>query len=217
MFTKFVRSHRFLSIFLTLAVLCIVIMGTIYVTVQQNYRQGANDPQIEATEEIANAMEQGLGADSIINPDNSIDISKSLSMFLIIFDKDGKMLAGSGKLGDNVPIPPQGVIDYTKANGGDRFTWEPQKGTRVAAIIKKVGDDKGFVLAAKSLREVEKREQDTLKLVGIGLALCLLLSYKLAWILTKISGNIAVIEETNVIVEQPQVSAEQSSDSNPLI
>ena len=57
---------------------------------------------------------------------------------------------------DKTPSLPDGVLQMTKALGENRLTWQPQVGVRIAAVI--VASDKGFVLAGRSLREVEIRE-----------------------------------------------------------
>ena len=59
--------------------------------------------------------------------------------------------------GKNLSLPA-GVLDYVKANGEDRITFQPQPGVRIAAVIVPVSGAKpGFVLAGRSLREVENR------------------------------------------------------------
>jgi hypothetical protein len=51
------------------------------------------------------------------------------------------------------------VLDYVRTNGEDRITWQPAPGVRMASVVVGFqGTRSGFVLAARSLREVEKRE-----------------------------------------------------------
>jgi hypothetical protein len=50
-------------------------------------------------------------------------------------------------------------LDYVKQNGEDRVTWQPEAGVRIAAVIEGYGGAApGYVLAGRSLREVEIRE-----------------------------------------------------------
>ncbi len=127
-----------------------------YVLVQQDLRQSANDPQIQMAED--NISPASLPA---------IDISQSLAPFVIIFDDNGKPIASSGTLNGATPVPPAGVFDYVRTSGGgnlrptdvfgeDRFTWEPESGVRVAAVVVRQGSD--FILAGRNIREVERRE-----------------------------------------------------------
>jgi hypothetical protein len=64
-----------------------------------------------------------------------------------------------------------GVFDYTRAHGQDRITWQPRSGVRSAAIVARYGGaHPGFVLAGRSLREVEAREDRLTLMVGIAWA-----------------------------------------------
>jgi hypothetical protein len=193
------KRFRGLVIFILLAAMVTVIAGTIYSTVQQAYREGANDPQIEAADTIADLLNQGAPADAIVGQSGNVDMAKSLSLFIMIFDKDGKAIASSGKLNDNIPTPPSGVFDYLKKHTEERFTWQPEKGTRIAAVIKKVSDDKGYVLVGRNLREVEMRERNLTIMVGIAWVALLALSGLLTWALTSLDGGDTIIQETEII------------------
>ncbi len=57
-------------IWLLSAAILTIIFGTIYVTVQQIYRQSANDPQIELTQEVVKTLEQGAPVDAFLPPPN---------------------------------------------------------------------------------------------------------------------------------------------------
>jgi hypothetical protein len=65
------------------------------------------------------------------------------------------------------PDIPKGVFDYTRAHGEDRVTLMPEPGVRSAAVLVSVaGGPGGFVLAGRSLREVEKRIDQLTQMVG---------------------------------------------------
>lgn len=213
MILSFVNRFRGWVTFILLAAIITVLMGALYATQQQAYRTGANDPQIEATEEIANALNQDVPADAIISSENAVNLERSLSTFVIIYDKDGKVLVGSGKLGDQIPTPPSGVFDVTRARGENRFTWQPQTGVRLATVLRKADNDKGFILAARSLREVEQREQRLVIMMAVAWAVSLLLAAVLSRVLENQNNQLTVIEETNVVaVSNP--SAQASSEAN---
>jgi hypothetical protein len=54
---------------------------------------------------------------------------------------------------------PEGVFSYVRQSGEDRLSWQPQPGVRSATIVTSYGGGHpGFVLAGRSLLEVEKRE-----------------------------------------------------------
>ena len=56
------------------------------------------------------------------------------------------------------PSLPGGVLDYVRQRGEDRLSWQPEPGTRYAAVVERVtAAQPGFVLVARSLRETERR------------------------------------------------------------
>jgi hypothetical protein len=140
-------------------VLVTIVLGCVYVADQQMLRQGANDPQIQMAEDAAAALARGASAPAIVSSGAQIDIAKSNSPFIIVMNSKGTILQSSGILGTLPPILPRGVINYMQSHAEDRITWEPAKGVRIAAVIVRFDDRaSGYVLAGRSLREVEKRE-----------------------------------------------------------
>lgn len=169
------RLTKVLRYWTPLAVIITALIGFTHVAVQQNYRQNANDPQIQIAEDSVSDLNMGANASSL-NSSRKIDINLSLSPFLIVFDKNGKFVASNAILDGKTPIPPQGVFDFVKSGGTsnlgsikkqiiyslqggltqNRFTWQPKKEVRIAAVITKYNG--GFILVGRNLREVEKRE-----------------------------------------------------------
>ncbi len=171
-----------------------------YVTVQQNVRQSADDPQIQMAEDAAEQISNGASASMTISPfgdsqsdSPNTDIAQSLKPFLIVFDQSGKVISSSASLDGLVPTPPVGVFTYTDKNGEDRFTWQPVPQARIAAVLVKVPPPdaadaatttiikasdaaNGFVLAGRSLREVEVRENSLFNEVALGWIIILMLS-----------------------------------------
>ncbi len=141
---------------LPLAAVITAMCGLAYLLVQQAGRQGANDPQIQLAEDAAVALAQGAAAESLLP--TQIDVGKSLAPFVIVYDDAGQVVAGSGLLHGEVPAVPAGVLEYTRWRGQDRITWQPERGVRIAAVVvRSEGTNPGFVLAGRSLREVEVR------------------------------------------------------------
>lgn len=210
---NFSPKFRGILIFVLLTVLVTVIMGTVYGAVQQSYRSGANDPQIEATQSVADIIQQGAPLDQIVGNSDTIDLTKSLSVFVILLDKDGKVVGGTGKIDDKVPTPPQGVIDYVKAHDEERFTWEPKDGVRIAAVMTKV-DDKGIVLAGRSLKEVELREKSLTMMVGLGWIISMVFVILLSLVLgmgvgSSVSNVLVDVVEVNTVEPRSEPSSEQ--------
>jgi hypothetical protein len=191
-------KYRAWLIFLVMAAMVTLVAATVFAAVQQNYRSNANDPQVEAVETLEQVLKQGVPPELITSQGDTVDMKNSLALFVMIFDKDGKSLASSGKLGESSPTPPAGVFDYLRAHDYDRFTWEPEKGVRVAAVGKKLSDDKGFVIVGKSLKEVENRIQNLGIIVAIPWLALLLLSGLLSYLLSK-QNSTTILQETEII------------------
>lgn len=163
-------------------VLLTFVSGLVYAEVQQNYRQSANDPQIQMAEDASAKLANGQAV--LNSSDEKIDIAKSLAPFLITFDHNGNLTSSHAILNENPPIVPAGVFDYVKNHGQERFTWEPESGVRIAAVMLHFnGKAQGFVLAGRSLREVESRVDRLTRTVGLaylaGLFVTLILSLAL--------------------------------------
>lgn len=155
-----------IKIWLPMAVISAGLCGLVYLSVQQSLRMGANDPQIQMAEDAANQLNAGTQVESVI-PAGKVEISTSLAPFLIIFDESGKVIASSAVLHGQIPDYPAGVLDYTKQNGEDRVTWQPEAGVRMATVVMPTLN--GFVMAGRSLREVEIRETTVQNICGLAL------------------------------------------------
>ena len=168
------------SIFQSCLLIAIVVSGLaglLYVTVQQVVRSAADDPQIQMAEDAATALNNGEQMQSIV-PVGKVDIATSLALYMIIFDINGKPVVSSAQLNGQVPTIPPGVFDAVRQHGEDRITWQPQPGVRSAVVVVQFhGSGGGFVLAGRSLREVEKREDDLLHIDLLGWAAILIVSF----------------------------------------
>jgi hypothetical protein len=148
---------RILGRWLPLAVAITGMSGLVYLVAQQSLRIGANDPQIQMAEDAAQTLTAG-GAVEAILPAGKIDLASSIAPFMIVFDESGKVLASSALLNGQTPTLPLGVLDYVRQHGEDRVSWQPAAGVRIAAVVVAYqGAAGGFVLAGRSLREVEAR------------------------------------------------------------
>ena len=156
-------------------VLCLLV----YLSTQQVLRQSANDPQIQIAEDKASALSNGEEISKAV-PVLNLDLSRSLSPFIIVYNNNGEPIASSGTLHGRIPAPPFGVFEHAKVNGENRLTWQPERGLRVASVIVSYGgSNPGFVLAGRSLRETEVRESQMVSFAGISLLIILVLSFGL--------------------------------------
>ena len=150
--TKLVLKH-----WLPIAAVTTVICLLVYATVQQTLRNAADDPQIQLAEDAADALAHGAPVASVVPP-VPIDIARSLAPFMIVLDDKGGVVATSGLLHGQGPAVPPGVLEFAKAHGEHRVTWQPERGVRIASVVLAFGGaTPGFVVSGRSLREAEKR------------------------------------------------------------
>ncbi|MDP3956721.1 MAG: hypothetical protein Q8P97_01875 [bacterium] len=186
-------KYNFLLTWLPIAVVITLLCGLIYITVQQVIRIGANDPQIAIAEDVANALQGGVDPQTIVGGQTS-DILKSLDPFVIIFDEGGNPLASSVQLDGKTPTPPRGVFDSAKSHGDDRLTWQPKPSVRIAAVVayyssgNSTSTKPGFVLAGRSLREIEKRVDSLGLQVLVGWLVILIISFLGFFVLENFRG-----------------------------
>ena len=168
---------KIIKVWVPLAIIISLFSGLVYGAVQQGLRQSAYDPQIQISEDTASVLSSGKNPNEIISADK-VDISKSLASYIIIFDKDGQPTTSSAQLDGRIPLPPKGVFAYTQSHHQDRFTWQPKPGVRSAVVVTYFsnGQTSGYVLAGRSMRELEIREEMILKDVVIGGSFIVLLA-----------------------------------------
>jgi len=131
-------------------------------------------------EDAAAALAAGATPESVL-PSSQVEFSTSLAPFMVIYSDKGEPLAWSGLLHGAAPLLPAGVFDYTRQKGEDRVSWQPESGVRIAAVVAAYsGAQPGFVLAGRSLREVEKRASQVKQMTGI------------AW-LVALAGSLVVV------------------------
>lgn len=130
----------------------------IYGVSQQVLRQSANDPQIQIAEDAAAAIGAAEPV-TFFNSQTKIDIGKSLAPYLVIYDANDTVVASTALLNGAPLTVPKGVLQSALVFGEHRLTWQPQAGVRSAIVVVPVkGIFNGLVVAGRSLRETEKRE-----------------------------------------------------------
>lgn len=167
--------RRAIALWIPSVVVAGVLSFLVYATVQQNYRNGANDPQLQMAHDAAAQLSSGSVTPTALTAGPSVDIASSLAPYTTVFDASGKPIASTAKLDGSTPVPPAGVLESAKTNGIDTVTWQPRSGVRQAIVVvpyHSAGGD-GTVLVGRSLTEVEHRESELIIMSGIALLLAL--------------------------------------------
>jgi len=142
-----------------LAVAVTLMCGLVEVTVQQSYRQSANDPQIQMAEDGAAALARGTSVNALV-PSAPVAMESSLAPFVMVYNNSGELIASSATLNGKKPTVPSGVLVAAAKTGENRVTWQPSPSARSAIVAAHYASAQhvGYVVVGRSLREVEKRE-----------------------------------------------------------
>jgi len=160
-----------LPLALAITGLCLLIS----LTVQQNYRQSLNDPQIQMAEDAAAYLAKDYTPAAVVPRGTMVDLRQSLAPWIAVYDASGMPLESSGVLDGAPPQMPPGVFEDTAKGlplivghhltsdipaGENRLSWQPRPDVRQAIVIVQIPGSKGFVVAGRNMREVENREGD---------------------------------------------------------
>ncbi len=153
------------------------LFGT-YVSVQQVYRTGLDDPQIQLAEDGALVLQKGgVPADVVSRNTPLFEMSQSLAPWVAVYDNKGLTLESSATLNNAPPKLPLGLFDetgwskapmYLQNNMREtRFTWQPEAGVRQAVVLVKVSDTR-FVASGRNMRDVEQRIEHLGEMLFLG-------------------------------------------------
>jgi hypothetical protein len=167
-------TRTFIS-WLPLGIAVTLVCLLVYATVQQDYRQSLNDPQIQMAEDAAAKLAAGARPSDVVPDPDSVNIVSSLSPWLAIYNGDGVSVVSSGVLNGGIPQLPQGVFAAARANAGkdttepyeDRITWQFAAGVRQAVVVAWEPKTNQYIASGRNMREVEDREGDLSTLVAI--------------------------------------------------
>lgn len=198
-------------LWLSFAALATVLCSLEYFLIQQDLRQSANYPQSQIAEDIASSsapLDIGF-----------VDISTSLAPFISVFDMNGVLIQSNAILDGTIPVPPQGVFGYAGTHGEDRFTWQPQTGVRIAAVLVYHPGGVGgadstsgfFVLSGRSLRDVETTES---RLAGDTFFIWILLLV-IMFVLSIFTAGVFGPSGRHKREPEPKIKPDEKRDSKP--
>jgi hypothetical protein len=153
-------THALVS-FMPFAVVITGLCLLVYITAQQMYRQGLNDPQIQMVKAAKRNLEKGADPQIVVSGAN-IEMSKDVDPWLAVYNLSRVPVASSGLFHGERPTMPEGLLSTDKyknyqlyAFGEDRVTWEPSWDVRQALVI--VTYDGGFLVAGRDTTEIDSR------------------------------------------------------------
>lgn len=151
------RDH-IIRIWLALAAMATIILGTAYTLVQQSTRLSVDDAPLAVGQTVKQQLESGASPTDVV-PASVVDLKSDSSVFIIVTDSQEHILASSARLDGNTSLPPKGTFDFAAQKGSDHFTWQPAAGARLATRILpyKSPSQTGYVVTGQSLSQAESR------------------------------------------------------------
>lgn len=166
--------------FAPFAIVITLIYCALYIVLLQQYRQGLDDPQVQVSQDIALRLEKGGEARQYIPPQEH-DLERSYATFVALYSDQQSLIGSSGAIEGVVLAPSHEVFALVKDKGVHRFSWEPKKHVRIAAVMRYVSATTStYVLVGRNMREGEGR----MRAMGI-----LVLSF---WLITMGAALIAL-------------------------
>lgn len=149
-----------------LLVVITLVFATLYATVQHTIRSTADTTQIVQAENTRAQLESGTPPSGLTL--TTVDVSKTIAPFIIVYDTRGKEVASGVTLGGTTPSLPKGVLANTTRDTQNRVSWQPTATVRIAAVVTQTNDGKYYILGGRSLRETEKLESRVLLFTVLG-------------------------------------------------
>lgn len=164
------HTSQIFRAFAPFAILITLFSGLLYVVVRQDIRLAADEPQVFIAQDIITMLEEGAPPEQL-SSGAGVEINRSSSPFVVIYDAERHAVSGNGVLYGKPPTPPRGVFDAAQARGQDRVTWSPAPGLRFAMVLRYYEKPQGgYVLVARSLGETDYRLRVLCSQVALGWA-----------------------------------------------
>ena len=159
---------------LPMSIVIVGVSGLAYIGLQQLNRNAMNDPQVQMVQDAAATLANGGVPADVVPRGTMIDLGKSLSPFIAVYDRDGTPLEADAVLDNAPPKPPVGVLTSSLASGENRVTWQPEGSVRIALVVAPVPNSSGwFVASGRSMSEGEARIDEITNLFAGGILLLL--------------------------------------------
>ena len=170
---------RVVRLWLPIAVAVTALSALTYLAVQQSYRNGLDDPQVQLAQDGAARLDAGALPTSLVGS-STIEVQDSLAPFVAVFGADDALLTSGATIAAMPLKPPAGVLATARSAGRDRVTWQPRPGVRIATVSFAAKDGR-VVVAGRNMREVEARIDDLTKITA------------LAWVAALVAVLVAVL------------------------
>jgi hypothetical protein len=140
-----------------------------YADNQQVLRLGANEPQNWLAHDAAARIASGSTIAQIATG-TPVAIESNPAPYLIVYDAQGKPIAGTGYLHGQLPVLPNGVLESALHTGRNFITWQPEKDVREAIVFIPLRTPAGgFVVSGRSLAYSEWEQERLIERTALGM------------------------------------------------
>ena len=167
------KMKKTFAVWLLIMFMATFASSLVYLISQRSLRLGADELPVLLANTVLTRLKSEQSPKSSI-PSEKVDISTSLSAFVMVYDSDKDLIASSGNMRGSQPLYPAGVLDNIGKDNESRVTWQPDKGLRFASVA--IRYNNGYVVAARSLTEVEKITSTIGKLIILAWLACAVFS-----------------------------------------
>lgn len=166
-------TYMYRHYILAAIVLAVVFASMACMLVRDNRLQANDTPQLLAIQ-VAKQLDAELGLSSVNM--GATDLANNPVPFVIIYDKDGRPVGGSGYLDAQLATIPAGVLEHAKPMG-HAVTWQPADGVRLATVTVTANDY--YIVGGQSLAQTDSRAKRTVAMAVAGYAgtVLLLMAY----------------------------------------
>lgn len=166
-YTGTMNKHKFRWLFGALVLTAV--FGTIYKVGQISLESTLYDPLTYEAVDKAWATAITAEKDGRLKApfSSQVDVEKTQSSFLTVYNKDKKVVGSSGVLDENTPQLPSEFLDNTNPFVRNYFSWEPKPGVHLAGVTVSAGNY-GYVLAGRSMSETDRHLDRLTKTVIVG-------------------------------------------------
>jgi hypothetical protein len=208
--TKKVLCQTF-NAWLPFVIIIVIFSGLAYGTVQQVYRQSANDQLFQVVENITNNINQGQPISQIVPAQGVTDLASTILPFALVYDATSTEIGSSVLLDGKNPTVPAGMLAAAKDRGQLVETWQAAPGVREAVVVKYLsGAQSGYLVVGRSLKQTEILENQTLLMSEIAGIIALVLTFIVLLFFANRAVKPRVLEEMTLDVKLTENPPKQS-------
>lgn len=147
-------------------VLLLIFIGA-GVYVHKHMLEKAQLPITELAEDTVLKLDYSITPENMFSKDDDKQTlnANTVTPFVVIYDREGKPVAGSALIGDKIPVIQANDLKSSDNKSNYKTTWQLNNSIKLETTV--ISTDKYYVVAAGPISKMEKRELMILSLLLI--------------------------------------------------